>query len=94
MIERFPNRANPNEITAQAVRLSVPADPKANATVTPLLLVWNFGVSLSGIMFAPWLQNSGTAIPQRDGAIALGLDAKFAHVQPNGKCHYHGPRLA
>ncbi|NOD47146.1 MULTISPECIES: YHYH protein [unclassified Ruegeria] len=66
-------------------------------TVTPLRTGWNFGVSLNGIAFDPLAAefwhgdpNSGWSYNALVGSIFLGLDANYAHVQPNGKYHYHG----
>lgn len=97
LVCRFPNKGNPHQIAEQSVKLSVPAVPRANATPTPLRMGWNYGVTLTGVVFDPlaaefWHGNplSGWSYSALGGAIALGLDANFAHVQPNGKYHYHG----
>ncbi|MTI00471.1 YHYH protein [Roseibium sp. RKSG952] len=97
LVGRFPNRGNPHSISAQNVSLKVPANPKPKGTVTPLELGWNFGVSLNGVVFDPlaaefWHGDprSGWSYNALGGAIALGLDENHAHVQPNGKYHYHG----
>lgn len=97
LVGRFPNKGNPHQIAEQSVKLNLPAVPRANATPTPLRMGWNFGVSLTGVVFDPlaaefWHGDprSGWSYNALGGAIALGLDANFAHVQPNGKYHYHG----
>lgn len=97
LVGQFPNRGNPHKISTQRVNLSIPADPKANSGVTPLSTGWDFGVSLNGVVFDPlaaeyWHGDplSGWSYNALGGAITLGLDANFAHVQPNGKYHYHG----
>ena len=97
LVGQFPNRGNPHQISTQKVKLSVPANPQSTENVTPLRMGWNFGVSLNGIVFDPLAAefwhgdpNSGWSYNALGGAIALGLDANYAHVQPNGKYHYHG----
>ncbi|WP_170466789.1 YHYH protein [Ruegeria arenilitoris] len=97
LVGRFPNRGNPHGISQQNVSLKIPANPKSARTVTPLELGWNFGVSLNGVVFDPLAAefwhgdpNSGWSYNALGGAVTLGLDENFAHVQPNGKYHYHG----
>ncbi|WP_171186439.1 YHYH protein [Ruegeria sp. HKCCC2117] len=97
LVGQFPNRGNPHQIETQKVKLKLPANPTANGTFTPLRMGWNFGVSLNGVVFDPlaaefWHGDpgSGWSYNALGGAIALGLDANYAHVQPNGKYHYHG----
>ena len=97
LVGQFPNRGNPHSISEQQVSLKLPAQPKPNASFTPLELGWNFGVSLNGVVFDPlaaeyWQGNpdSGWSYNALGGAISLGLDENHAHVQPNGKYHYHG----
>lgn len=79
------------------VRLSIPADPNPSGKKPPLRMGWNFGLSLSGIVFDPlaaefWHGDprSGWSYNALSGAVSLGLDTNFGHVQPNGKYHYHG----
>lgn len=57
----------------------------------------DFGIAVNGVLFDPgaaefWQGNpaSGWAYDALGGAVALGLDANHAHVQPGGKYHYHG----
>ncbi|WP_424831321.1 YHYH protein [Ruegeria sp.] len=97
LVGQFPNRGNPHSVSAQKIRLSVPANPTSTGAITPLQLGWNFGVSLNGVVFDPlaaeyWHGDpqSGWSYNALSGAISLGLDANHAHVQPNGKYHYHG----
>ncbi|UUV05432.1 YHYH protein [Ruegeria sp. YS9] len=97
LVGLFPNRGNPHQIEQQKVRLKLPAQPAAEGAVTPLQMGWNFGVSLNGVVFDPlaaefWHGDprSGWSYDALGGAISLGLDANYAHVQPNGKYHYHG----
>lgn len=57
----------------------------------------DFGIAVNGVLFDPgaaefWKgdRQSGWAYDALGGAVALGLDANHAHVQPGGKYHYHG----
>ncbi|MEP3480866.1 MAG: YHYH protein [Fuerstiella sp.] len=57
----------------------------------------DFGIAVNGVLFDPgaaefWKGNpeSGWAYDALGGAVALGIDANHAHVQPGGKYHYHG----
>ncbi|MBO9447193.1 YHYH protein [Ruegeria sp. R14_0] len=97
LVGRFPNRGNPHSISQQNVSLKISPNPNSAGTVTPLELGWNFGVSLNGVVFDPLAAefwhgdpNSGWSYNALGGAVTLGLDENFAHVQPNGKYHYHG----
>ncbi len=96
-VGQFPNRNNPNRISAQNVRFTMPLRPKAASRTTPLEFGWNFGVTVHGIAFDPlaaefWQGNprSGWSYNALGGAIPLGLDTNLAHVQPTGTYHYHG----
>lgn len=96
-IGAFPNRGNPNAVRAQDLRLQLPANPRMTGRATALRLGFRFGVSLEGVVFDPmaaefWRGNprSGWQYNALGGAVALGLDANYAHVQPNGAYHYHG----
>ncbi|MEP2715526.1 YHYH protein [Pseudophaeobacter sp.] len=100
LVGRFPNRGNPNRISEQRVSLQVPLNPTKAGRITPLVMGWNFGVSVDGVVFDPlaaefWQgdRNSGWDYNALGGAIALGLDANHAHVQPQGTYHYHGVPL-
>jgi hypothetical protein len=97
---RFPNSDNPNRITEQRYRYTVPLKPKVNATPTPLP-AQPFGIALNGVLFDPgtaeyWHNNrsSGWHYDAKGDAFSLGLDANNAHVQPNGAYHYHGIPVA
>ena len=93
---RFPNANNPNAISTQRYRFSVPAQPRVSGGVRPYQ-GYVFGVALNGVVFDPstaefwnndrrsgWRYEAfGTRAPN------LGLDANNAHVQPNGAYHYH-----
>lgn len=54
-----------------------------------------FGVAINGIPFDPgagefYDGEPGWQYEPLSGAIDLGIDVSHAHVQPNGKYHYHG----
>ncbi|WP_444915468.1 YHYH protein [Microbulbifer sp. TRSA007] len=91
----FPNRGNPHEIEVQRYRFRVPAIPQIAAQSTPVPLQ-NFGIGLNGVPFDPsaaewYLGNRGRwRYEALSGAIQLGVDDNYAHVQPNGAYHYHG----
>ncbi|MEM6749676.1 MAG: YHYH protein [Planctomycetota bacterium] len=99
---RFPNRNNPNAVSAQRYRFRVPVNPEmADEPVRERVL---FGVALNGVPFDPGTAeyyNPETGRLQRgrptgwnydalSGEINLGLDRSNAHVQPTGAYHYHG----
>jgi hypothetical protein len=97
---QFPNAENPNRITAQAYRFTMPAQPAANLHPT-LLRNGPFGIAINGVLFDPgtaefWQDDpdSGWHYDAKGDAFSLGLDANDAHVQPNGGYHYHGIPLA
>lgn len=92
---RFPNRGNPNRITAQDHRFRVPVKPVKAARPVPVGMSC-FGVAVNGVFFeagtAEWWnndRNSGWHIEAIGGTRNLGLDSNKAHVQPNGAYHYH-----
>ncbi len=90
---RFPNRGNPNPISAQSHAFRIPANPRASVKMTPLQGM--FGIAINGVPFDPGAAEFYAGAPgwqyePLSGAINLGLDFSHAHVQPNGKYHYHG----
>ena len=95
-VGNFPNSGNPNAIKSQNYTFTVPANPrKGSATTLGLQLA--FGVGVNGVPFDPgaaefWQgqRNSGWQYEALSGAVTLGVDANYAHVQPNGAYHYHG----
>lgn len=96
-VGQFPNRGNPHQIKPQNVNVSVPTAPKLAAQPTELAFGWHFGVTVDGVPFDPlaaefWQgdRRSGWNYNALGGAIPLGLDANYAHVQPTGSYHYHG----
>jgi hypothetical protein len=90
----FPNRGNPNSISAQSYNFRVTLNPQTNATPRPGQGAW-FGVALNGVPFEPgtaefWNGRREWNYEAQSGFIDLGLDTNNAHVQPNGAYHYHG----
>jgi len=92
----FPNSGNPNRIKAQNYRFEMPVAPRAGGGGSGGLR-YDFGVAVNGVPFDPgaaefWQGNprSGWQYEALGGAVTLGLDANYAHVQPNGAYHYHG----
>ena len=92
---RFPNRGNPHRIIPQSYVYRVPASPRLTGRVTPLHLM-RFGIATNGVVFDPgaaeWFEgrrHEQWRYEALSGAVPLGLDKHFAHVQPNGAYHYH-----
>ena len=90
----FPNEGNPNAISAQSYRYTVPAGPELSGQFTPTTGL--FGVCINGVPLDPGAAEffhgdraSGWQYEALSGAIALGLDESHAHVQPTGAYHYH-----
>ncbi|QTN34947.1 YHYH protein [Cognatishimia activa] len=95
-VGRFPSRGNPNRISSQNYRFSMPTNPRLRNSPTQQRGVL-FGVAVNGVPFDPgtaevWKGNrrSGWNYEALGGAIPLGLDANYGHVQPTGAYHYHG----
>jgi len=96
---------NPNAISAQNLNLEVTANPALTGNTLPLLgnngPDYAFGVLLNGVEVdpvaaEPW-PHKGTMAPNVNWDwnlealnVQLGLDCNNAHVQPQGKYHYHG----
>ena len=103
-VGRFPNRGNPHAIRAQRYDFEMPADPKPAEKITSIYLDSRFGppnmpfgVAVNGVLFDPgtaefWQGNrsGGWNYEALGGAVPLGIDENFAHVQPQGSYHYHG----
>ncbi len=92
----FPNRGNPNRIAPQRYLYRVAANPRAANRLTPLGM-HNFGIAINGVPFDPgaaeWFlgnPQAGWQYEALSGAVPLGIDASYAHVQPTGAYHYHG----
>ncbi len=100
----FPNRGNPNAIREQRYQFNLPANPQPAARITPLHNSTGrrgppnmpFGVAINGVLFDPGTAEFYDGDPRGwnyealGGAVPLGIDANYAHVQPNGGYHYHG----
>lgn len=91
---QFPNRGNPNSISAQSYTFRVMLNPKTNAAPREGRGAW-FGVALNGVPFEPgtgefWNGQREWNYEAKSGFINLGLDQNNAHVQPTGAYHYHG----
>ncbi len=95
-VGRFPNGGNPHRIAAQNHRFEVSVSPRAG-NPRSLQNGASFCVAVNGVPFDPnateyWQGNprSGWQYNALGGAVGLGLDANYAHVQPGGAYHYHG----
>ncbi len=96
-VGQFPNRGNPHSISERVATFRVPLETRRQSRPTQLRLGQNFGIAVNGVLFDPlaaefWLGNprGGWQYEALGGAVPLGLDANYAHVQPDGKYHYHG----
>jgi len=91
---QFPNKGNPNRISAQNYTFRITLNPQTNSTPGPAQGAW-FGVALNGVPFEPgtgefWNGQREWNYEAKSSFIDLGLDANNAHVQPTGAYHYHG----
>ena len=91
---KFPNRGNPNTISAQSYQFHIPLNPQPAARPQSAQGAW-FGVALNGVPFEPGTAEFWNGLRQwnyeaKSGFINLGLDTNNAHVQPTGAYHYHG----
>ena len=98
---------NPNAITAQTSTYIITNEPKKAASFTPLLgnkgPEYQFGILKNGVELDPIAAepfpnmrdpNANWEWNLEPLNVNLGLDKSNAHVQPNGKYHYHGePKL-
>ena len=102
---QVPGALNPNAITAQSSTYELTTQPEQASQLTPLLgpigPVYSFGVLLNGVELDPTpaepFPHDGNRGPSANwdwnleaSNVNLGLDCSDAHVQPNGKYHYHG----
>ncbi len=94
---QFPNRGNPNRISAQSYYLRMPLRPARTGRATYYRPNHLFGVAVNGVVFDPntaefWNDDrrGGWMIEAMSGARPLGIDQNNAHVQPDGAYHYHG----
>lgn len=91
---QFPNRGNPNSLSAQSYTFRVSLKPQTNSVPRDGRGAW-FGVALNGVPFEPgtgefWNGQREWNYEAKSGFINLGLDQHNAHVQPTGAYHYHG----
>ncbi|MDG1332492.1 MAG: YHYH protein [Crocinitomicaceae bacterium] len=98
----FPNSGNPNRIQPQNHSYSLVLKPKYTGKATPGQ-GYSFGILLNGVEVDPY---SGEFFQGRNGmnrewninaltsSVNLGTDCNNAHVQPDGKYHYHGTPTA
>ncbi len=104
-VARFPNRGNPHEITEQGYDIEIPANPEPAPEITflhsepgqPAPRPMQFGITLDGVIIQPdtaefWMgdREKNWNYEALGGAVGLGLDTNYAHVQPTGMYHYHG----
>jgi YHYH protein len=92
---QFPNRGNPNAISAQAYSFRMPLHPVKTGQAVFYRPNNLFGVAVNGVVFDPntaefWNNDRRWMIEALSGARPLGIDQNNAHVQPNGAYHYHG----
>lgn len=97
---------NPNTIKSQNEIYVIPLSPEKANSLTPLLgdngPDFSFGVMLNGVELdpiaaEPWPHDGNLMSPDVNWEwnlealnVQIGLDCNNAHVQPNGKYHYHG----
>ena len=91
---KFPNKGNPNTISAQSSTYEIPLKPQFSGKSQ-----WarEPGVAVNGIKFEPetaerFVCETGEIyrIEAFQELVDLGLDFNHAHVQPTGAYHYHG----
>lgn len=94
---QFPNRSNPNRISAQSYYFRMPLKPAKTGRAAYYRPNHLFGVAVNGVVFDPntaefWNDDrrSGWMIEALSGSRPLGIDQNNAHVQPDGSYHYHG----
>lgn len=90
---QFPNRGNPNRISAQSYEFRMTTKPQAAPQPVFAGGAW-FGVAVNGVPFEPgtaefWNGDRAWNYEAATGFLNLGLDAHNAHVQPTGAYHYH-----
>ena len=102
---QVPGALNPNAITEQNETYNITTTPTAATSLTPLLgnngPDYSFGVLFSGVELDPIpaepFPHNGIFDPNVNWEwnlealnVNIGLDCNYAHVQPQGKYHYHG----
>ena len=103
-IGSYPTRHNPNAIGLQHYDVKIEGNPRPAKNITsvhhhdqPGPPNMPFGFAINGIFFEPgtaefWHgdRQLGWNYEALGGAVPLGIDENFGHVQPNGAYHYHG----
>jgi len=94
----FPNSGNPNTISAVSETFTVTTNPsKTNSSTSGQ--GFSTAVLFSGVVVEPFTaeffegtngKNTDWNITTLQSTRDLGLDCNNAHVQPNGRYHYHG----
>lgn len=102
---RVPGSLNPNAISAQSETYTITTIPTSTSSFTSLLSstgpAYSFGVLLNGVELDPIaaepFPHEGIMDPNVNWEwnleainVKIGLDCNNAHVQPQGKYHYHG----
>lgn len=90
----FPNSGNPHAIAEQNHSYSMPLNPTFAAKPT-LFKVGKVGIAVNGVLIEPataevYKEARDWRYEALSGAVPLGIDANYAHVQPGGLYHYHG----
>ncbi len=90
----FPNRGNPNAISAQSLTFRMPLVPRQTGRFRSVQGL-RAGVAVNGVPFDPftaefWNRDRAWNYDALSGPKDLGLDDNQAHVQPTGLYHYHG----
>jgi hypothetical protein len=95
---------NPNAITPQNSSYEIDLTPSKASSLTQLLNngpVYSFGIMFNGVEVdpvaaEPWPHTRPVTSSHNwdwnleASMVNIGLDCNVAHVQPNGKYHYHG----
>ncbi|RVU86293.1 YHYH protein [Leucothrix sargassi] len=90
----FPNAHNPHSIEVQQHQYRVPLNPSFANTPTKVN-AGQVGIAVNGVMIEPataevYKNAREWRYEALSGAVPLGIDANYAHVQPGGLYHYHG----
>ena len=93
-VGQFPNSGNPNTITAVNETFSMTTTPSIASSTTDAQ-GYTTGVLFSGVVIEPYTAerfngNQNWVYNALQSTTNLGLDCNNAHVQPNGRYHYHG----
>ncbi|PWQ93745.1 YHYH protein [Leucothrix arctica] len=90
----FPNGHNPHGIAEQKHVYSVPLNPQLAANKTDIR-IGKVGIAVNGVLIEPataevYKEARDWRYEALSGAVPLGIDSNYAHVQPGGNYHYHG----